>query len=300
MPKPNFSILLAPAQRKETGGNPFAPDMFDYRSSSTFNFFKELNEKRRELIGVLQQDIRESDDLESLFGIKGDYLEEAVEANRNLYDAPLMSAFDRYSPGTTYESIDFENLPTGAQRRLLENGVIFSGLFGLLRPDDLIPNYRLRMDDDLPGVGRVYKYWRPHVSPILNRELEGRWVWDLLPRAHRRVWNDEHTYERKLRIKFYKETVTGERSPVTHGVKELRGSLISFVVEETVEDMEDFREWEHPEGYVLDEEATTYDDEAKTTDLVMVQREGWEERRRKRKERERLKQEREEREKAEA
>ena len=48
-----------------------------------------------------------------------------------------MSALDRFSPGIMYEAMNFQALPTGAQRRLLENGIIFSGLFGLLRPDDL-------------------------------------------------------------------------------------------------------------------------------------------------------------------
>ena len=30
---PNFTILLPPAEGKQDGGNPFAPDMFDYRTS---------------------------------------------------------------------------------------------------------------------------------------------------------------------------------------------------------------------------------------------------------------------------
>ena len=35
---------------KKAGGNPFAPDMFDYRTSNTFNYFSELNRDRRGLI----------------------------------------------------------------------------------------------------------------------------------------------------------------------------------------------------------------------------------------------------------
>ena len=52
---PNFAILLAPSDGKQEGGNPFAPDMFDYRSSNTFNYFNELNPSRRELIGALHR-----------------------------------------------------------------------------------------------------------------------------------------------------------------------------------------------------------------------------------------------------
>ena len=269
MAKPNFTILLPPAAGKATGGNPFAPDMFDYRSSTTFNFFNGLNQQRRAVIEAMHQVMKEGEDLEKVFKVKGSALEEALEINADIYNAPLMSALDRYSPGVMYESMDFAGLPTGAQRRLLENGVIFSGLFGILRPDDLIANYRLPMDATLPEIGNLASYWKPHISPLLNRSLEGRFVWDFLSRPYQRAWNDERTYEQIVQVKFYSEE-EGERKPVTHGVKPLRGRLVNFIVQESVEDLESFREWEHPEGYLLDEEASTFDEETKERTLVMV------------------------------
>lgn len=273
---PNFSILLAPAEGKQPGGNPFAPDMFDYRTSNTFNYFNELNTERRTLIDRLQETVDEGDEeaLQGLFGVQGATLEEAVRVNTEIYDAPLMSALDRYSPGVMYASMDFAGLPTGAQRRLLENGIIFSGLFGLLRPDDLIPNYRLRMDADLPEIGKVYAFWKPHVSVLLNRVLEGQFVWDFLPQMHQRAWDDERTYAERVTVRFMKES-GGERTPVSHGVKPLRGQFVNYIVRETVEEFEDFREdeWEHPEGYRFDEEASSFDEEIKTRTIVMVKEE---------------------------
>jgi len=148
----SFTILLPASEGKQPGGNPYAPDMFDYRASNTFNYFSDLNPDRRTLIDALHEAIEQGEGLEKLFGIKGDYLKQAIEANLKIYNSPLMAALDRYSPGVLYQAMDFASLPTGAQRRLLEHGIIFSGLFGLLRPDDLIPNYRLRMDASLPGI----------------------------------------------------------------------------------------------------------------------------------------------------
>ena len=52
-----FSILLPSAEGKQSGGNPLAPDMFDYRSSNTFNYFSELNPERRTLIDALQAQV---------------------------------------------------------------------------------------------------------------------------------------------------------------------------------------------------------------------------------------------------
>ncbi|NBC84747.1 MAG: peroxide stress protein YaaA [Bacteroidetes bacterium] len=263
---PNLTVLLAPATTKQPGGNPFAPDMFDYRTSGTFNYFDELNPERRALIDDLQTVIQDEDATAETFELEGYELEEFVEVNSEIYDAPLMSALDRYSPGIMYAAMDFANLPTGAQRRLLENGVIISGLFGLLRPDDLIPNYRLGMDVDFGEIGPVTDYWRPHISPLLNENLKGRWVWDLLPEVNRSAWTDEHTYEARVEVTFLEDgdEVTGPDLEVQ------RGQLVNFIVRETAEDLEELREWEHPDDFVWDEDASTFDDETKTWNLVMA------------------------------
>jgi hypothetical protein len=184
-----------------------------------------------------------------------------------------MSALDRYSPGVMYAAMDFANLPTGAQRRLLENGVILSGLFGLLRPDDLIPNYQLGMDAALPDLGPVADYWRPVVSPILTDSLEGRWVWDLLPEVHRNAWTDEHTYEARVEVTFEREN-DGDREAITGEDLEVqRGQFVNFIVQETAEEMDDLREWteEESDELAFDEDASTYDEETKTWSIVMVQ-----------------------------
>lgn len=269
---PNFIILLPPSEGKEPGGNPFAPDMFDYRTANTFNYFNQLNPQRRELINHLQEVIRGGEaDLETIFGVTGAHLEEAVAANLEIYDAPLISALDRYSPGVMYKSMDFAGLPTGAQRRLLENGIIFSGVFGLLRPDDLIPNYRLRMDASLPDLGRVATYWKPLISPVLNERVEGKFVWNLLPGVHRDAWDDNHTYEESISVRFFVED-GDERKPVTHSVKPLRGQLVNFIVRETAESLEPLLEWRHPDGYVYDPEATEENTETGEKTIAFVKR----------------------------
>jgi cytoplasmic iron level regulating protein YaaA (DUF328/UPF0246 family) len=269
---PNFSILLAPSEAKVEGGNPLAPDMFDYRSSTTFNYFHDLNPDRRVLIKALQEKLDGSKaSLQKLFGVKGELLDDAVRINRAVIGAPLMAALERYSPGVMYKAMDFPSLPTGAQRRLLENGVIFSGLFGLLRPDDLIPNYRLKIDATVPGIGRVNAYWKTRLSAPLNEALKGRVVWNLLPGAHQDAWSDEGTYLEMITVKFYDEK-KGKRSSVTHGVKPLRGQLVNYIVSESGEDIEAFAEWQHPEGYRMDTEASSFDEDSRNRTIVMVRK----------------------------
>ena len=275
-----FTILLPSAEGKEAGGNPLAPDMFDYRSSNTFNYFSELNPERRALIDALQTQVREGDDaaLETLFGVKGDTLAEAAEVNLNVYKSPLMAAVDRYGPGVMFRAMDFAGLPTGSQRRLLENGVIFSGLFGLLRPDDLIPNYKLKMDAKVEGVGKVAAYWREPLSAALNTLVDGHAVWNLLPASHESAWDDAETYGRMIRVKFFREDEAGDRTAVSHGVKELRGALVAYIVNETADSVDALEDWEAPDGYEVDHDASEIDEKGGGT-VVMVTSPGWEARR---------------------
>ena len=117
---PNFSILLPSSDKQVTGGNPLAPDMFDYRTSNTFNYFNSLNQDRRALINALQAALDNPDvDNGALLGAADGELEQLVATDKNILTAPLMSALERYSPGVLYQAADFSSLPTGAQRRLL-------------------------------------------------------------------------------------------------------------------------------------------------------------------------------------
>jgi cytoplasmic iron level regulating protein YaaA (DUF328/UPF0246 family) len=274
-----FSILLPSAEGKQSGGNPLAPDMFDYRASNTFNYFSDLNPERRALIRAVQAHVEAADDAgrEALFGVKGDALAAAVDATANVFDSPLMAAIDRYGPGVMYRAMEFTSLPTGAQRRLLENGIILSGMFGLLRPDDLVPDYKLSMGARVDGIGKVAAYWKPLLSPPLNELLTGQAVWNLLPTSHEEAWDDAGTYGRMIRVKFLRE-VDGERKPVTHGVKELRGALVGYIVTETADHVDALDFWEAPDGYELDRDASDLDDHGGGT-AVMVSAPGWEARR---------------------
>jgi hypothetical protein len=278
-----FSILLPSAEGKQAGGNPLAPDMFDYRSSNTFNYFSELNPERRALIDAVQAQVRaaqaagDTASLEALFGVKGDALDRAIEVSLAVYESPLTAAIDRYAPGVMYRAMEFTALPTGAQRRLLENGIIFSGLFGLLRPDDLVPDYRLRMDARVEGVGKASAYWREPLSANLNALLAGQAVWNLLPAAFEEAWDDAGTAARTIRVKFFKE-VNGERRPLSHGAKELRGALVSFIVTAVADSVEALDLWDAPDGYEVDYDASDLDAAGGGT-VVMVSAPGWEARR---------------------
>ena len=74
----SFSILLGPSNAQKEGGNPFAPDMFDYRTSNTFNYYHELNPERRQLIDTI---LAAADDEDLSPGGEGVSREDAAAIN---------------------------------------------------------------------------------------------------------------------------------------------------------------------------------------------------------------------------
>ena len=81
-----------------------------------------------------------------------------VAANARLSAAPTARADAVYS-GVLYEALGLGSLTGPARRRATSWLAVTSGLFGLLRPADRVPAYRLSGDVSLPGTGTVSTYW---------------------------------------------------------------------------------------------------------------------------------------------
>jgi cytoplasmic iron level regulating protein YaaA (DUF328/UPF0246 family) len=250
--------------------------MFDYRASNTFNYFSELNPERRALIRAVQAQQQGGAHLEQLLGVQKDAVDDASSINSDVFDAPLMAAIERFGPGDLYRAMEFETLPTGAQRRLLENGIIVSSMFGLLRPDDLIPDYRLDIDASIDGLGKVTEYWRDVVSPHIDRLVEDRIVWNLLPGDYAGVWNDGGRYDRMYRVSFVRHDA-GSTRPEVEAVPELMGSLVHFIVERLAETPEALLDWDAPGGFEPAADEFELDERGGT--LVYAHHDDWMERR---------------------
>ena len=76
--------------------------------------------------------------------------------------------------GDVYEGLDVSSLSQEEVLRLQGSLRILSGLYGLLRPLDLIAPYRLEMGIKLAvgGQANLYDFWRKKITQALNNELE--------------------------------------------------------------------------------------------------------------------------------
>lgn len=136
-----------------------------------------------------------------------------VKQNRELRTAPTLAAWELYT-GVLYDRLGLGDLPDGNQV------LIASPLWGLLRPSDRVPPYRMPMSAQLPGTERLAKLWRPAVDEVLGSRDE--LIVDLRSGAYAQVWGPKN---RGVSVRVYKEDATGKRSVVTHMAKATRGEV---------------------------------------------------------------------------
>ena len=145
-------VLLPPSQSKATGGRP-AP--LDLPSLS----FPGLTPVRRRLVAALVTATQDRPALTRALGL-GATQHGELDSCADLLTGPTMAALRRYT-GVLYDAVDYPTLEPAARRRADRSLVVASALFGLVRPRDFIPAYRLSGDTTLPGVGRLGPVWRP-------------------------------------------------------------------------------------------------------------------------------------------
>ena len=96
---------------------------------------------------------------------------DAIAVNAVLPDEPTARADEVYT-GVLFSELDLPSLDEASRKRADESLAIASALFGLLRPDDLIPAYRLSGNVTLPRLGTVAGRWRTPL-PRVMRDLAG-------------------------------------------------------------------------------------------------------------------------------
>jgi cytoplasmic iron level regulating protein YaaA (DUF328/UPF0246 family) len=157
---------------------------------------------------------------------------DAVAADARVAEAPTARADAVYS-GVLYEALDVSSLPAAARRRATSWLAVTSGLFGLLRPADRIPAYRLSGDVSLPGIGAVSTYWSRRLDDSV-REAAGRGlVVDLRSTTYASFWRPSPDLaDRVVTLRVLHETGPGTRSVVSHFNKATKGRIVRAVLED--------------------------------------------------------------------
>ncbi len=208
-------ILLPPSEGKRS---PDTTAHLDLRALS----FPGLTSQRRGTLRALEALCRDQDAARSALGL-GPTQRDEITQNRRLRRSPVDAAVRVYT-GVVYEALDPASLTGDQLRRLDETVAIGSALWGLVRPLDPIPAYRLSAGSRLPGVDA--SAWRAPVGALLA-DADGP-VLDLRSGAYQSLAPVPRTPDAVVcRILLERD---GRRTVVSHHNKATKGRLVRAVV----------------------------------------------------------------------
>ncbi|MQW77870.1 peroxide stress protein YaaA [Nocardioides sp. dk4132] len=153
-----------------------------------------------------------------------------VGANATLPQAPTARA-DAVYTGVLYDALDVATLSPAAKRRLGSRVAIASALFGLVRPSDRIPAYRLSGGTSLPGVGPVAAVWREHLGPAVTEALGDGLLVDLRSSAYAAFWRAPADLAPRVATVRVLHESGGRRKVVSHFNKATKGRIVRALME---------------------------------------------------------------------
>ena len=162
---------------------------------------------------------------------------------------PAIYAFD----GDVYGGLDAYSIPTEKLEALQDRLRILSGLYGLLKPLDLIQAYRLEMGTKLP-IGdhkNLYDFWKATITKALNKELEEGELFVNL--ASNEYFSAIDTKDLKVSVitpdfKDYKE---GKLKIISFFAKKARGMMVRYIIDTDAKTLDDLKGFNYG-GYQFD------------------------------------------------
>ncbi len=203
-------LLLPPSETKSVGGDRIPLDLG--RLS-----FPELTVDRFDLVHALVALSTDLPTARKAIGVSA-ALDHEVAANTLITSGPTLPALRRYT-GVLYDALDAGTFRPAERGRAADRLLITSALFGLLRPADRIPSYRLSAGSALPSRPTIPAHWRPAMTRVLGG-LDGL-VIDLRSGAYAAFGPAPGA----IAVRVVTEAPDGSRSVVSHFSKATKGGL---------------------------------------------------------------------------
>jgi|SRR6476620_3778006 len=162
--------------------------------------------------------------------------------------------------GEVYLGLDAYSIPLDKLPMLQDRLRILSGLYGLLKPLDVIQAYRLEMGTHLP-VGEnknLYEFWKGTVTKALNRELKKGELFINL--ASKEYFSAIDTKKLKVPVitPEFKDYSGGELRMISFFAKKARGMMVRYIIDTNAQTLDDIKGFDY-EGYAFDSKLSTAD-----------------------------------------
>ncbi|MCK8481357.1 peroxide stress protein YaaA [Psychroserpens algicola] len=152
---------------------------------------------------------------------------------------PAVYAFS----GDVYRGLDAYSIDTKKIDKLQDTVRIISGLYGILKPLDLMQPYRLEMGTKFP-VGKnknLYEFWRKQVTQALNDELEeGELFLNLASNEYFKAIDTKALKVPVITANF-KDFKNGEYKTIMTFAKQARGYMTRYIIDTNANSIEDIK-----------------------------------------------------------
>lgn len=153
-------------------------------------------------------------------------LTDEIARNTRLTSTPTLPARELYT-GVLYDALDLASLDPSSARRATTRLRVVSALYGVVRMTDRLAPYRLSMGVNLPTVGPLATFWRPHLDPVLTAAAGRGLVVDGRSSTYAAAWVPTGA----LADRWVQVRVPG----ATHMAKHTRGLVARALVQEAAD-----------------------------------------------------------------
>ncbi|TXG34769.1 peroxide stress protein YaaA [Seonamhaeicola maritimus] len=167
---------------------------------------------------------------------------------------PAVYAFS----GDVYRGLDAYSIPQDKLDKLQDTVRIISGLYGILKPTDLIQPYRLEMGTKFP-VGKnknLYEFWKKTITTALNVELEDDELFLNLASNEYFKAIDVKALKVPVITANFKDFKNGEYKMISFFAKAARGMMARYIVDTNATTIDDLKGFNY-EGYGYSEEMSS-------------------------------------------
>lgn len=160
--------------------------------------------------------------------------------------------------GDVYDGLDAKTLDEDGLKFAQKHLRILSGLYGVLRPLDLMQPYRLEMGTKLanPAGNDLYAYWKKTVAPALNKELAENDV--LVNLASDEYFKSVDTKVLKAKViqPVFQDYKSGQYKVISFFAKKARGLMARYIIDQRITDPLQLKKFK-VDGYAFDAKAST-------------------------------------------
>ena len=196
-------------------------------------------------------------DLSDLMGISSSLGELNFQRN-NSWSLPFSPKNARQSiyafSGDVYRGLDSYTIGEDKIDFMQKSVRIISGLYGLLKPLDLIQPYRLEMGTKMrvDHNKNLYEYWRQKITSQLNKELTNdEPVLNLASNEYFKAI-DRKVIKTGIYTANFKQLKNGEYKTIAIFSKKARGLMTRFIIDNNITDVNDLKSFNY-DNYIFHE-----------------------------------------------